>query len=156
MIDVSIWPILAAGVASTLIGWIWYHPRIFGGAWMRMSNVTPEIAERGKKMMPLFAFIALLASMLVAWVMSYVAIAWGFFDILGAVELGFWTWIGFVAPTMLGMVLWEHKPLSLYFINAGYWLVAFIVMAVILIFGSQMIPVTAFDNSFDGGGYISE
>ena len=71
---------------------------------MRMSNITPEMVERGKKRMPLFAFLAFLASMLAAYVMNYFGIAWGVYDWIGAIELGIWSWIGFVAPAMLGQV----------------------------------------------------
>ena len=134
MIEVTFFPILAAGIVSAVIGFVWYHPRVFGSAWMRMSNITPEMAERGKKRMPLYAFLAFLASMLAAYVMNYFGIAWGVYDWIGAIELGIWSWIGFVAPAMLGQVLWEQKPFSLYLINAGYWLVSFVAMAIVLLF----------------------
>ncbi len=127
-------PILAAGISSVIIGFVWYHPSVFGSAWMRMSGVTPEMADRAKKKMPLMAFFGLLASMVVAYVMSYFAIAWGVFDWIGAVELGFWCWAGFTAPVLLGSVLWEMKPIKLYIINTLYWLVTFVVMALILLF----------------------
>lgn len=117
---------------------------------MRIVNITPEMAERGKKRMPLSAVIALIAAMLVAWVMSYVGILLGIFDWFGAVELGFWCWIGFTAPPMLGMVLWEQRPIRYYLIVSLYWLVAFIVMALILLFGSQ-IENTAQYGSADSG-----
>lgn len=139
MSEVTFWPILAAGIASVLIGWLWYSPKVFGSAWMRMSNITPEMAERGKKRMPLVVLVALLASMLVAYVMNYFGIAWGVYDFIGGIELGFWIWIGFIAPAMLGMILWEQKPLRLYFITASYWLVSLVVMAVILVVGSQTL-----------------
>lgn len=100
---------------------------------MRMSNITPEMAERGKKRMPLMALIGLLASMLVAWVMSYLGVLFGVYDIVGAAVLGVWCWIGFVAPVMLGAVLWEQKPFRLYLINSLYWLVSLVVMSVILL-----------------------
>src|SRR3989344_3541804 len=93
MIEVTFFPILAAGIVSAVIGFVWYHPRVFGSAWMRMSNITPEMVERG-----------------------------------------IWSWIGFVAPAMLGQVLWEQKPFSLYLINVGYWLVSFVAMAIVLLF----------------------
>ena len=134
MIEVTFFPVLAAGIVSAVIGFVWYHPRVFGSAWMRMSNITPEMVERGKKRMPLFAFLAFLASMLAAYVMNYFGIAWGVYDWIGAIELGIWSWIGFVAPAMLGQVLWEQKPFSLYLINAGYWLVSFVAMAIVLLF----------------------
>ena len=134
MIEVKLLSVLFAGIASVVIGYVWYHPKVFGGAWARMVNLSPEALERGKKKMPLMVFFGLLASMLAAYVMNYFGIAWGVFDVIGAIELSFWCWAGFVAPVMLGIVLWEQKPFSLYLINAGYWLVSFVAMAIILLF----------------------
>ena len=133
MLEVTFLPILLAGIVSTVIAFVWYHPRVFGSAWTKMTNLSPEMVERGKKRIPLMAFFGLLANMGVAYVMNYFGIAWGVYDIIGAVELGFWCWVGFVAPVMLGIVLWEQKPFTLYLINALYWLVSFVAMAVVLV-----------------------
>ena len=133
MFEVTFLPILVAGVANVILGMVWFNPRVFGSAWMAGMTMTPEMAERGKKRMPLMAFLAFLAAMVVAYVTNYFGIAWGVFDWIGAIELGFWCWVGFVAPTMLGMVLWEGKPVKYYAIVSGYWLVSFIVMAIILV-----------------------
>ena len=157
MIVVSFWPILAAGIASVLLGWIWYHPKVFGGPWMRMLNITPEMAERGKKRMPLSAAVALLAAMLVAWVMSYVGILLGVFDWFGALELGFWCWLGFTAPPMLGMVLWEQKPVRYYLVVSLYWLAAFMLTALILLYGSQVVSGTQYSGGTGvDSGYTAE
>lgn len=156
MIEVAFWPILAAGVAAVLIGWIWYHPKVFGTRWMQMSGITPEMAERGKKRMPLMALAGLGASMLIAYVMNYFGIAWGIYDFVGAIQLGFWSWIGFVAPTMLGMVLWEQKPFRLYLINVLYWLLALIVMALILVGSSQTFGGGALYDPASDTSYLTE
>lgn len=155
MITVGFLPILASGIASTLLGWIWYHPRVFGTTWMRIANITPEMAERGKKRMPLSAIIGLISAMLVAWVMSYVGILLGVFDWFGAIELGFWCWLGFTAPPMLGMVLWEQKPIRYYLIVSLYWLASFIVMALILVLGSQLMSGTQY-GTLDTGYPVTE
>ena len=133
MYEVSIVPILVAGIIATAIGFVWYHPKVFGNAWMRLAGITPESVERGKKKMPVVVLVATLAAMLVAYVMNHFGIAWGVFDVVGAIELGIWTWVGFVAPVMLGIVLWEQKSFKLYAINASYWLVTLVVMSVILV-----------------------
>ncbi|RJR14029.1 DUF1761 domain-containing protein [Candidatus Parcubacteria bacterium] len=133
MYEVTFVPILIAGIAAMLLGFGWYHPRVFGGVWMRMVGITPEMAERGKKRMIPTVIAAVLASMLAAYVMNHFGAAWGVFDIIGAIELGIWTWIGFVVPTMISIVLWEQKPFKLFAINALYWLLAFIAMAIILV-----------------------
>ncbi len=134
MIEVDLLHVLAAGVVSLIIGYVWYHPRVFGGIYLRLSQITPEMVEKGKRRMPLMAVGALLASMLAAYVMNYFGIAWGVYDIIGAVELGFWCWVGFVAPTMIGMVLWDQKPFTLYLLHVLHWLVAFVAMAIVLVF----------------------
>lgn len=133
MYEVTLFPIIGAGIFAMVLGFVWYHPKVFGGAWVRLAGITPESVERGKKRMPVMAGIGILASMLAAYVMNYFGVAWGVNDIIGAVELGFWCWFGFVAPTMLGIVLWEQKSFSLYLINALYWLVSFVGMAIVLV-----------------------
>ncbi len=134
MYQVAFVPVLCAGILSALIGIVWYHPRFFGSAWMRLSGFTPEMVERSKKRRWLTPIVGVLASMLIAYVMAYVAIALGVYDWIGAVEVGLWCWIGFVAPTSLGIVLWEQKPLRLYAITAGYWLVSFIAISLVLFY----------------------
>ena len=134
MYEVTFLPILGSGIASAIIGYIWFHPRVFGGYWMRHSGMTPEMMERGKRRMPFYAIIGVLAAMLVAFVMNYFGIAWSVYTWQGALQLGFWCWAGFAAPAMLGMVLWEQKPILYYLVTSLYWLVAFCVTAMILLY----------------------
>ncbi len=124
--------ILIAGVVAVLIGWLW--SKMFGSA--AKGALTPEVIEHNKKRKPLMVFFAFLASMLVAYVMSYFGTAWGVYDWIGALELGFWCWAGFVVPTMLSAVLWEQKPFSAFLIKALYWLIVFMAIALVLVFTS--------------------
>jgi hypothetical protein len=142
MNQVTFLPILIAGIASALLGALWYNPHVFGGVWMRMTTITPEQRERGKRRMPLYAFLGLLASMVIAYVMNYFGIAWGVYDASTALQLAFWCWIGFTAPVLLSTVLWEQKPVRFYLINAGYWLVSFAVMALVLLYVPMLFSAT--------------
>lgn len=150
MMILDLLPVIAAGFAAVLFAWVWYAPFVFGGVWMRSIGMTPEMVERGKRQMHVRSLVALLASMLTAWVMSYVGQLLGVYDWFGAIELGFWCWIGFAATPMLGMVLWEQRPIRYYVIVAGYWLLAFILMALILV----LLPQT-FSGQYrsDTGSY---
>jgi len=133
MYEVTLLPIVFAAIAQMVIGMVWYHPKVFGAAWMRMANITPEMVESGKKTMAVRFIVAFLAAMLAAYVLFHFGIAWGVYDWAGAIELGVWIWLGFVAPVMLHTVLWEQKPLSLFALNAAYWFVGLVVMSVILV-----------------------
>ena len=127
-------PVLLAAVVSALLGFVWYHPRAFGSSWMRLSGISPEAVELGRRRMHRNAALALLAGAVAALVLRAFEIGLGVYDVRGAVQVGFFAWLGFVAPALLGVVLWEQKPFFLYVINAGYWLVSLLAMSVILIF----------------------
>lgn len=133
MYEVSWLTVVVAGIVNVIIGFLWYNPRVFGAAWMRHVNLTPEAAMAGKQRMPLMAVFGALAAMLVAYVMSHFATAWGVYDLIGAVELGFWCWAGFAVPILLSPVLWEGKRFGYFLINAGFWLVSFIAISLILV-----------------------
>ena len=83
--------------------------------------------------MPLMSLAALIASILSAFVLNRFGISQGVFDVSGAIGLALIAWIGFVAPVLLGTVLWEQKPFQYYLINALYWLVALIAMSIVLV-----------------------
>ncbi|HEX5626270.1 MAG TPA: DUF1761 domain-containing protein [Saprospiraceae bacterium] len=42
MMTLNWYVILSAGVIPLLVGFFWYHPRIFGNAWMKASGMTEE------------------------------------------------------------------------------------------------------------------
>lgn len=133
MFEVTFVPILVAAIVSVVIAFVWFHEKVFGRTFMRYMNLTPEQSARGRKRMPIATFVAFLSSLVAAYVLNYFGIAWGVYDWVGAIELGIWVWIGFAAPPLLGMVLWEMKPIKYYFVVAGYWLLAFIAMALVLV-----------------------
>ena len=116
-----------------VIGMVWYNPKVLGTSWAKLAGVSDETMAKGKKTMPLMAAVGLFFAVVMAYVMAHFALAWGVFDWIGAIELAFWLWIGFVVPPLLGVVLWEGKSVKLYFINIGYWFVAMIVMSLILV-----------------------
>ena len=46
--------------------------------------------------------------------------------------LGIMVWLGFVATMTIGGVLWEGKPMKLYFLNNAYNIIQFALMGAIL------------------------
>lgn len=132
LFDVNIWALLAGGLSAVIIGFIWYAPAVFGTAWMRMVGITPESMEGAKKKMPMMALAGFVAAVILSWVMAHFASVWGAVTVGSALELGFWIWLGFMMPILIGPVLWEQKPIKYAAINAGYWLVTVLVIASIV------------------------
>lgn len=140
MIEINYLAALVAGVVGMAVGAIWYHPKVFGNAWKRLSGLTEEsmAAAKAKGMGKSYAIGTLghivmawvLATSLAAWVAATGATAGSTLNI--ALQGAFWNWLGFVAPALLGSVLWEGKSWKYYFLNVFYYLVALIVMALVI------------------------
>ncbi len=132
-VDVNYLAVLIAGIASMVIGGLWYSPILFGKQWMALMGITPEkIAEsKGKGMAKLYA-MNFVAALLMACVLARFAGLLGVSNASSALQLGFWVWIGFIATVMIGSVLWESKPWKLYFINVSYQLVNLLVTVLIV------------------------
>ncbi len=125
--------VLVAAVASFIVGFVWYHPSVFGIMWMRWSGISPSAAEAGKKKMVQSMVSGFVGSLVTAYVLAHFVAVWGAVDMMGAIQLGFWAWLGFQMPIMLGSVLWEQKSWNLFALNGAYWLVSTIVMAKVLV-----------------------
>ncbi|GAB4494684.1 MAG: hypothetical protein OHK0019_21730 [Saprospiraceae bacterium] len=65
-------PIVVAALVPTVLGFIWYHPKVFGTLWMRVSGVTEEQTKTGN--MPLLFGLALFFSLMLASVMNGLAV----------------------------------------------------------------------------------
>ena len=131
---VSVVSVPLAAVAAVLVGFLWYHPRAFGATWMRAINMTPEMANASRRGTWLRTLVTLLAALFAASMLGSIGALEHINDLIGAFGLALGAWAGFVVPPMLGIVLWERKPFSLFLIDALYWLVALAVMAPVLLY----------------------
>ena len=139
MLEISInyLAVFLAGVANVIVGVIWYGP-LFGKQWRNLMGLTKESLQN-MKMKPLQAMAGgFVTALIMAYVLAHAAFVWGDFfgssvgQPLFALQLGFWIWLGYVATTQAGGVLWEGKPWKLFFINAGNTLVSLVAMAFVI------------------------
>ncbi|MBI2559017.1 DUF1761 domain-containing protein [Candidatus Woesearchaeota archaeon] len=123
--------VLAAAIASMVIGFLWYGP-FFGKQWKKLMGFT----DKGMKAMKITPVQAMIGGFAATLLMSYILAH--FVDyaeattVMKGIEAGFWIWLGFVATVQIGMVLWEGKPFKLFALNTLHYLVALAVMASIL------------------------
>ena len=126
---VNLIAVLGAAIAAMVVGFLWYGP-LFGKQWIRLMGFSKGNMKKAKqKRMGRLYLINFIAGIVTAYVLAlFVKGA----SINAALMMGFWIWLGFFAAVMVGSILWEGKPLSLYLINVFYWIVNVEVMAVIL------------------------
>jgi hypothetical protein len=129
---VNIWAILACGVASLVIGFIWYGP-LFGKAWAGYTGWTEEKVKAlpPSRMARTYA-LTFVAALVTAFVLDLLAWAINATTALQGLVLGLLTGVGFAAMAFATTYLFEHKPVGLWLIVSGYQLVYQIAAAVII------------------------
>lgn len=64
--------ILVAALIPMVMGFIWYHPKVFGTAWMRLSGMTEEKTRQGN--MAVKFGLSFLFSLMLAFVMNILVV----------------------------------------------------------------------------------
>ena len=120
--------VLMCGVASLVLGGVWYSPMLFAGAWQRAAGLSDEQARTGN-MAVIFGG---------AFVLSVIAAA-VFAMFLGhdmslgaATAAGFSAGLCWVAASFGINYLFERRPLKLWLINGGYHTLQFTLFGLIL------------------------
>jgi hypothetical protein len=120
--------VVAAAASGFIIGGVWYSPVLFGNFWMKAVGLSPEAMNNRKMGMVFaasFALLLLISFNLAAFLAGPPNLAWG-------VTAGALAGIGWVAAGFGITYLFEARPLKLFFVNAGYHAVTFMVMGGIL------------------------
>ena len=121
-----------AAVVSWVIGMLWYSPILFGNLWAKLSKIDMKKMDM-KKEMPKIAIIGLLSAFVSAVVLGLLIDMTVSTTATEGMTLGFWVWLGFAATTLINGVLYEKKPWSLYIINSGYLLAAYVSMGAVIV-----------------------
>ncbi len=133
-VDVNLVSVLVAGIASMIVGWLWYGP-IFGKTWMKLSKLTKQQIDKAKKEGMAKSYIwALIFSLVTAYVLAGVVGLTGASTFGSALLAGFWVWLGFYAPQAASGVLWEGKSMKMFWLNAISHLITLEVAALIIAF----------------------
>lgn len=127
--DISILPIIIAVIADMVVSTIWYSPFLFGNYWMSEIGFKKEDVKGPGKAMG----FAVLASLVMATVLSILLDKLNITTVDGAIETAFMVWLGFVATTNSLRVVYEKVKPSVYFLQVTSHLVGLILMAIILV-----------------------
>jgi len=124
--------VLVAAVVSMFVGFLWYGP-LFGKQWMRLMGFGKKDIDKAKQKGMAKSYVTnFIAGLVTAFVLAVFISSLGMSGWDNGLTAGFWIWLGFLAPVMLGSVLWEGKPFKLYVLNTSYWLINLLIMGMIL------------------------
>lgn len=136
-ISINYMAVAAAVAASFVFGFLWYGP-LFGKTWAGLMGIKMD--KECKPAAWVFV-VAIIGTFLTVYVMNYstkvwMASSWGLSPDKPAYMYGFFsgffTWLGFYVPMLLGHVTWEGKPWKLFGLNAVYYFLNLQIIAMIL------------------------
>ena len=119
--------ILIASVFSFVVGMLWYSPALFGNLWAKLSKVDIK-KSKNKSSVGVSMLLGFISTLILASVFQYLIVLLKYSGLAAGATLGFWLWLGFLATSLLGGVLWEGKPWGLYILNSAHWLVNLLVI----------------------------
>ena len=122
------WAVLAAGVASMILGGLWYSPVLFGKAWSAASGVTEERAKSANmaRIMGTAFVLALLGAAVFAMFLGPRPAP------MFATAAGLSAGLCWVAGSFGINYLFEQRPLRLFLINGGYHTLQYTVIGAVL------------------------
>jgi hypothetical protein len=128
MLHVNLIAVLLCGVASLVLGGIWYSPMLFAKPWQRLTGLSDDQAKSGS--MPMIFGLAFVLSLIAAYV--FAMFLGTSMPLAGAVGAGFSAGLCWVGAAYGINYLFERHPLGLWAINAGYHTVQFTLFGLIL------------------------
>jgi hypothetical protein len=151
--------VLVAALTSFVVGFVWYHPKVFGTIWMKEAGLTQEQLAKGN-MLKIFGLTFLFSFMLALMIPILVIHQMGAVSMVGGPALietakpsylafmadygdafrtfehgalhGFMSGIFLALPIIAMNVLFEQKSWKYTAVHAGYWIVMLTIMGSII------------------------
>jgi len=121
---------LVAAVACFLFEAVWYT--VFLKTWVNGIGRNMDWMEQSRSNVPLQFATALVMAAVMATAISCVTQLTGKQTALRGMKVAAMSWAGFVLTTWSTEYIFEERPISLYFVNAGYWLLGMMLMGAIV------------------------
>lgn len=122
--------VLVAGVSGFAVGGLWYGP-LFLKPWLRAEGKTKEQMGGGH---PAMVFgLAFLCNLLSALILDHVFGTYGNPGLSLSLAIAAGVALGFVIPAYGVNYLFAGRRLALFLIDAGYWLVTYLMMGLVLV-----------------------
>ena len=120
--------VTVAAIVYFIIHFLWYFPFAFGNLWLRLvgkeSEPKSKIIRDTIIMIPTSFFTVLFMEMMINLT--------GMNSIVSALILSIIIWIGFVATIAINQNNFNDRGVKLFFLEYGFYLVGFIIVAIIL------------------------
>lgn len=122
---INLWAVLVAGIAHTIIGLIWFTPKLFGNLWVELTGKEMEPARR-------WIPAGLIGHQVMAFILALIVNLANVNNLVGGMIVGILVCLGFMATLEVGELIWEKIPFKLFLIRVGNQLVGLSAAGIIL------------------------
>ena len=127
-VDLNWVAIIVAAIIPMVLGALWYSPILFADPWMRAVGRTREELGDAQLGYLLSAIGALVSAYVLARIVKWAEVD----DLWNGALVGVFVWAGFVATVLGVTTFFAGRSRTLWLINAGYQLVALVLMGALL------------------------
>src|SRR5580704_4830886 len=131
-LDINIWGVLLAGIASMVIGAIYYSDAVLGKAWKKLANID---IKQFQKEMPRVMPLVFLGALITAYVLGFVTCLYqAFYDVpwlTASMVTALLIWLVVATNIALHNVL-DQRPRKLIYITLGNRLLTLLAMGLIV------------------------
>jgi Protein of unknown function (DUF1761) len=124
--------VVVAAAVGFILGGLWYMA-LFGKAWSAARGVTEEQMAAGRQHMARNLIVVAISLLIMAWALAVLA---GYLHLTlwtQGLKLGALAWLGFMFTAGLIDAFMSHgRKAAAFYIDASYWLVTAVVMAIIV------------------------
>jgi hypothetical protein len=126
-VDINYVAVVIAALVPMFLGALWYSTALFARPWMRAADRTEEELKGPGLGYAISAVGALFMSYALARIDRWAEVD----DLWNGGLVGLLVWVGFVAPVLAVTTYFAGRPGKLWLINAGYQLVALVLVGAI-------------------------
>jgi hypothetical protein len=156
MMQINYWAVFAAALVPLIMGFIWYHPKVFGKAWMKEVGLTED--KMKGSMIGVFIFSIMLSALMALFLQFVTIHQFGALGMVGGDEMNAnpsyhafmkdygmayrsfghgalhssMTGFLFVLPMIAINAMFERKSWKYTLINAAVWTVCITIMGGII------------------------
>src|SRR5438105_4786529 len=107
--------VIAAAVAAMAVGFVWYHPKVFGTMWMKLTGKRMgEMADPTTGYTVTFVGALVMSYVLGSIIKYYQANSGG--DLTTSLVVAFWLWLGLILTTNLAKSVFNGAPWNLVYL----------------------------------------
>lgn len=128
--DISIVGVVVATLVNQVIGFVYFHPKVFGTVWMNLLGRKPDDPPTT----PLGAAIGFgtLAALVSSVALAVIILTFGGAGWVDGLGLGALVAVGFLIPVLGTDAVYSGRSFNLYFLNATYYVIAFMAMGAVI------------------------